>query len=125
MTKKYQPENSLANSLQFNAALALMSETELASLLDKVEALEDDFQHISVRDGESIEDVALVQKLLKIWNTEVDRILQDKQATDAYEELHRWDYEGGMVDPNPSRRVVIRIENGKRRVAWADAEEKS
>jgi hypothetical protein len=122
MTNKFKAAKSQAENLQFNSALSQMSETELARLLETVETLEDDFQHIPLREGESPEAAAAAQILLKIWNHEVERILEDKEATDAYEQLHKWDNEGGMVDPNPSRRVVIRIENGKRRIVWADVE---
>jgi hypothetical protein len=123
MINEAKAENYQRDVLQFNAALAQMSESELARLLDKVEALEEDFQHISLRDGELPEEAAASENLLKSWNREVDRIFLDKQATDAYEQLQNWDNEGGMGDPNPSRRILVRTEGGKRRLIWADIEE--
>lgn len=125
MTNKSKTENSLAEDLQLSSALAQLSETELACLLDRVETLEADFQRVPLRKRESVEAVAVAQNLLKIWNTEVGRVLRDKQAADTYEQLHIWDNEGGMADRVPSRRVVIRTEEGERRVAWADIEEAS
>jgi hypothetical protein len=122
MSKKFKPEKSQAENLLFNSALKQMSEAELEGLLDTVETLEGDFRRTPFYGGESIEAVAAAQTVLKIWNTEVDRILLDKQATDIYEQLHRWDNEGGMVDPNQSRRVVIRIKDGKRSLVWAEVD---
>lgn len=120
MTHESKPENSLAEDLQFSSALAQMSETEQACLLNMVETFEEGFRLIPLRNGEA---VAAAQNFLNIWNSEVDRILVEKQATDTSEQLNNWDNEGGTVDPAPSRRVVVRTEDGKRRLVWADLEE--
>ena len=74
-------KNELENK-QFVAALAQMRESELVRLLNMVESLAQDFQHIPLREGESVAAVAAAQKALKIWNAEVKRILKVKQYSD-------------------------------------------
>ena len=120
MTHESKPGNSLGEDLQFSTALAQMSETEQACLLNMAETFEEGFCLIPLRNGEA---VAVAQNFLNIWNSEVDRILVDKQASDTSEQLNNWDNEGGTVDPAPSRRIVVRTESGKRRLVWADVEE--
>jgi len=67
----------------FVAALAQMSEPELARILSIVESLEQDFQRIPIRAGEAIIDAAAAQKLLEIWNDEVQSDLAVKQRKDT------------------------------------------
>jgi len=74
-------KNELENK-QFVAALAQMRESELARLLNVVESLAQDFQHIPLGEGESFAAVTAAQKALKIWNTEVKRILKVKRHSD-------------------------------------------
>ncbi|MBZ0283841.1 MAG: hypothetical protein K8L97_24095 [Anaerolineae bacterium] len=63
--------------------------------------------------------VVAARNLLEIWNREIGQILLGKQEMDT-SALHHWDSEGEMI--TPSRRVTVRIEDGKRRLVWADTE---
>ena len=68
---------------QFNAALADMHEHELARLLDLVETLADELKRMSLHNDESLVAAIAAQRLLKLWNDEVRRILKEKQKHDA------------------------------------------
>ena len=70
-------ENRLENK-QLVAALMQMCESELIRLLNRVETLAEDFQGIPLRDGESVEEVAVARKMLKIWSAEVNHLLKVK-----------------------------------------------
>ncbi len=119
MTTEPKPENSLDEDPHFSSELSQMSETELVFLLDMVERLEADFRFIPLHNSESLSSVVAARNLLEIWNREIGQILLGKQEMDT-SVLHHWDSEGEMI--TPSRRVTARIEDGKRRLVWADTE---
>jgi hypothetical protein len=100
-TEKYPRED-----WWYVAATMLISEPELRRLLNMGESLEEDFQLITLRDNESVEANAMARNLLRIWTSEDDRILVDKQVIDNDRQLQNWDNEGGLVKPAPSRHVV-------------------
>ena len=68
---------------QFTVALAQMREAELARLLDMVETLTQELHLISLHNSESIAAAAAAHRLLKLWNSEVERILKAKRENGA------------------------------------------
>lgn len=122
MVNEFKLDNALTEHLHFSCELSQMTEMELFCLLDMIERLEEDFRRIPLRKSESLEAVTAAQNLLRIWSREVDQSLLDKLTTELHGQLHNWDNEGGRVAPTPSRRVIVRIEDGKRHLVWADTE---
>ena len=122
MTNPIKPEDNLVENQHLEAALAQMSETELARLLHYVEALHTDLARLSLPDDESIGIVTDTRHLLGILMDKVRRSVSLQQGKDAYDGLHAWDNEGGTVPHAASRRLLSRMVEGERRLVWADAE---
>ncbi len=122
MTNPIKPEDNLFENRQLEAALAQMSETELARLLHYVDALYTDLARLTLPDDESIGIVTDTRHLLGILLDKVRRTVSLQQGKDAYDGLHAWDNEGGTVQHTMSRRVLSRMVDGERRLVWADAE---
>jgi hypothetical protein len=122
MTNERNPENNLLENRQFEAALAQMSETELARLLHNVQALDADLDRLVFPDSGPISVVTDTQSLLKIFIGKVSRALSLRQVKDTYDDLHNWDNEGGTVHHAAPGRVLSRMVDGERRLVWADAE---
>lgn len=67
---------------QFMIALRHMRESELERLLELVENLVQELKRVSLHDDQSAAAAVTAQRLLKVWNAEVQRILKVQQAND-------------------------------------------
>ncbi len=68
---------------QFTAALPQMRESELARLVDMVETLAQELNRISLHNSESIAAAVAAQRLIKLWNKELQRIIKTKRENDV------------------------------------------
>jgi hypothetical protein len=116
MNDSHKSENQ-----QLSAALAQMSGTEVAQMIDTIAALQVDLLRLlPLFNGEEpVEAVTYTQYLLKILADDMNQILAIKPMRDIQDHAQNSNNESPGVDYTPAFRLLSKMQGNKRRLTWA------
>ena len=115
-------ENNPAQNQQLAAALAQLSDAEVAQLLDTVKSLQVDLLRLIplFKGKEPTETVTNTQEVLAILISQIDQSIAGKWTKDIPDHLPNLGTERIRVDYAPMNRLLRQLYDGKPYLIWAD-----